>query len=165
MVSGADGTTINSCYLSTCTLNNVNNIKIQVLDLDNSPASIAITEKLAHNPRFTMGKPVKSMLEVQYALIHGDIVLAVVIPKEFSIRSEQALPDADILDKEKASSILFLVDGQDAATAATAAGYASAIINQWASLQSIDLRDKILFNPELEYSWYMVCLLYTSRCV
>lgn len=42
LVSGADGTTINSCYLSTCTLNNVNNIKIQrcesagVISLTNS---------------------------------------------------------------------------------------------------------------------------------
>lgn len=128
----------------------VRNVAFGVLDLDRSQASSQIVTRLAHNARFSFRGHYPSMSELQNALQKGEIVLAVVLPRGLQV-----------LTAEPPTRVTLLVDGQDAASAATAAGYASAILSQWGMEQlgydlPIELRDRILFNPSLEYSWYMV---------
>jgi ABC-2 type transport system permease protein len=150
----------------------VRNISMGILDLDRSPASSSLSERLIQNDRFVNQGHFQSMEEMRQALLAGTIILGVVIPREFALQIEGATPDAVTMESESPANITLLVDGQDAASAGTAAGYAGAIIGQWsletlrhellaqgmdmASLSPLDLRDRILNNPELEYSWFMV---------
>lgn len=150
----------------------VKNISLGVLDLDRSVASVEMAQGLEQNGRFSNKGSFVSIQEARESLLKGYVLLVLVIPRGFGGQIESALPDLESGDKGRAAVITLLVDGQDAGTSATAAGYAGAIIGQWAqkklidglrvqgadarSLQPVELQDRILFNPELTYSWYMV---------
>lgn len=137
----------------------VHHIALGVLDLDQSPTSYSIQNRLIQNNRFDLHGHYSSVFQLKEALQKGDLLIGVIIPNGFAKSVEPG-------------KILLLLDGQDAATAATAAGYASAIISQWGfeqiqhellaegldanTLLPLELNDKLLYNPGLEYTWYMV---------
>lgn len=150
----------------------VKNISLGILDLDRSPASDQISTRLAKNVRFKMQGNYASITDLQNGLRKGDIVIGAVIPKGFQVNVEAAGNNASVQEASEPARVMLLVDGQDASSAATAAGYASAVLSQWglehlerellsqgldaSTLQPLDLEDRILFNPGLIYAWYMV---------
>jgi ABC-2 type transport system permease protein len=148
----------------------VRNIPLAVVDLDHSPQSASLSRRLETNRRFAFQGHLQSLEAARQELLAGRILVAVAIPVGFEASVEQSMRDQE--GPERSIGVQVVVDGQDAATAATASGYASAIVSQWGtetlsremvgqgldarSLQPFDARDRILFDPELEYSWYMV---------
>jgi ABC-2 type transport system permease protein len=150
----------------------VRNVSIGILDLDQSPASSSLTRHIVANSRFIFRGHFQTLADLRESLLNGTVVTGIVIPNGFAQDVESAQPDALTLEAEDPARMTLFVDGQDAASAGTAAGYAAAIISQWAmaelnrellsqgadaaSLQILELRDRILYNPELNYEWYMV---------
>ena len=176
-------------------IRDVDHVRLGVLDLDRTQESRDVLRALSDNPRFSLREETRSLDEIQNALLRGDITLGVVIPGRFSQTLEETLaasrtsvaPPATTTSAAQSSAtaystasanripsaqIALLVDGEDAASASIAAGYANAILTQWmreralrngeaaggetSALETIDLRDRVLFNPELDYHWYMV---------
>jgi ABC-2 type transport system permease protein len=72
----------------------VRNISMGILDLDRSPASSSLSERLIQNDRFVNQGHFQSMEEMRQALLAGTIILGVVIPREFALQIEGATPDA-----------------------------------------------------------------------
>lgn len=150
---------IQTLVLGYAMTRDVNHIALGVLDLDHSCASLSIQNRIIHHKRFDFQQHYSSVIQIKDALQKGEILIAVIIPKGFAQANESG-------------KILLLVDGQDAATAATATGYTNAIISQWdleqvqskllaegmdiSPFQTFALNDHLLYNPQLDYTWYMV---------
>lgn len=150
----------------------VKNIKLGILDMEHSEQSSSLTRHIYKNKRFVWVENYTSISDVREGLVSGSIVVGVVIPKGFSTKIQSAVPEVSDMVLSDKASISILVDGQDAASAGTSAGYTAAIMNKWSTeylgkelalqgadistLQPLILSDRILFNPNLEYSWYMV---------
>lgn len=148
----------------------VKNIPLAVIDLDRSSQSAALSHRLQSNGRFASQGNLPNLEAAREALLSGQILVAVAIPEGFAASIEGAIREQEA--PERSTNVMIAVDGQDAATAGTAASYAGAIVSQWGSetlnremvgqgldarsLQPFDARERMLFNPELEYSWYMV---------
>jgi len=150
----------------------VKNISFGVVDLDHSAESAEVAEHMSHNARFTRHTTFARIEDAREALLRGQILLTIIIPKGFSEDVERAMPTEDDPESGTPAKVQILVDGQDAATSATGAGYAESILQAWGtqqlvkhleaqgievqSITPLEIHDRILFNPELEYSWYMV---------
>lgn len=148
----------------------VKHIGLGIVDLDHSAQSAALSHRLQSNGRFAFQGTLPSLEAAREELLAGRILVAVAIPEGFATSIDGSLREQEA--PERSTNVMIVVDGQDAATAGTAASYAAAIISQWGtetfqremvgqgldarSLQPFDARERMLFNPELEYSWYMV---------
>jgi len=148
----------------------VKHIALCLVDLDHSSQSAALSHRLQTNGRFAFQGNLPSLEAAREELLAGRILVAVAIPEGFAASVEGAIREQEA--PERSTNVMVVVDGQDAATAGTAAAYTSAIVSQWGtetfqrevigqgldarSLQPFDARERMLFNPELEYSWYMV---------
>ncbi|MCB9495359.1 MAG: ABC transporter permease [Fibrobacteria bacterium] len=148
----------------------VRGIAMGIVDLDHSGSSLSVSHRLRSNARFIDHGNLPDPEAARHALTRGDLSLVLVIPADFEHSLEHNQVDGG--PPEAAAPVQILVDGQDAATAATSAAYASAILGQWGqerlekdlisqgmdarTLLPLEIRDRILFNPELEFSWSMI---------
>ena len=98
--------------------------------------------------------------DIQRMINKGDVMLALVIPKDFShyIESGQAAP------------VQLLIDGSDANTATIARGYVKTVVSNYnvklltatlegrgiAPIKSLDARSRIWFNMGLTSTWFIV---------
>ncbi|HSQ42123.1 MAG TPA: ABC transporter permease [Fibrobacteraceae bacterium] len=162
---------VQSLVLGYALTRDVHNIQLVVVDQDHTPASAALIERVEGNRRFTPLGHLKTVQQVEQRLLQGKALLALVIPQGFANDLQDALPDDAGKQSHNPARVQLLVDGQDAATAATAVGYASAILAQYGTeelaqgldaqgfdirnQQPLDLRDRLAFNPDLDYAWYM----------
>lgn len=146
----------------------IDHIPTVVLDLDGRQDSRGLTDALANTQTFTIVERVQSMEAVQRALNSGRAKVAVIIPADYSER---------LLRREQASAQV-LVDGSDSQVATTAMNTAS-LLGTVLSMQRgkifgesmqaavarsqtgeavlpIDLRTRLLYNPNLESSHFFV---------
>lgn len=144
----------------------VKNISYVVLDEDQSGFSRELAAKFAHHPHFSPQGQVEDDAALEAALRSGEASLALHIPKGFARRFAMALEEGTV----DTASISLWLDGQDATTAQIAAGYAQALVQQWVrqslarvslaegveTVEPVRIDDRILYNPELRSSWYMV---------
>jgi len=163
---------LQSLILGYAMTRDVRNISLGILDLDHSPASAALGVHLKHHERFVYKGNFQTIAQMRQGLLDGSLVIGVMIPHGFAQQIQDAIPDASNMEANEPAKVTLLLDGQDAASAGTAAGYAGAIIAQWSmetleqellaqgldaqSLSPLDLRDNILYNQELDYTWNMV---------
>lgn len=150
----------------------VTHIRLGILDLDRSGRSTLVIGHLQANKRFENQGHYPSTAMLREALQKGEIQIGVVIPRGFATQIADAIPDPHGIQDADGAHISLWVDGQDASSAATAAGYAQAILQQWSldllgrelnaqgmeasTLNPLEIRDAVLYNPSLEYPWYMV---------
>lgn len=149
----------------------VSHIAYVVLDADHSLESSELQQSFATHPRFDFAGSVENREGLDAALRAGHAMVALEIPAGFASRLDAAL-DMGTGESADTASIQLLLDGQDATTAMIAAGYAQAIVNSWVNgrltrqvmadgrdleeLVPVRIQDRILFNPVLNSSWYMV---------
>jgi len=148
----------------------VRNIALGVVDLDRSEASVSLSHRVASNGRFSFRGHPADASEAHEGLMRGDFLAVLVIPEGFGRDMERQQRDGE--PPEKPVRVQVALDGQDAATGATAAGYVGQIVSQWGrermgrelvaqgfdsrSLQPFEVRESIAWNPELEFSWSMI---------
>lgn len=98
--------------------------------------------------------------EIEDKINHGDVLMALVIPKDFShyIRSGNTAP------------VQLLIDGSDANTATIARGYAQAVVSKYNTdlltstfaryglrlPNAVDARSRIWFNMGLTSTWFII---------
>lgn len=148
----------------------VRDIPVGIVDLDRSGQSASLGRRVRLNARFRDMGAFASAEAAREALTTGDILVALVVPPGFARDLERAQRDGE--PPVEPVRVQVLLDGQDASSAGTAGGYVAAIVAQWGSetvgselaAQGFDIRaatpletrERILYNPELEYSWGMV---------
>ena len=146
----------------------IDHIPLVVLDLDGSQQSRGLVEAMVNTRAFTVSQRVQDLDSLRRALSSGRAKAGVVIPVEYSerlLRGEQA-------------QVQVLIDGSDSQVATTALntvgllatqlsirrGQAMAEVTQQAPArdpegrpaQPIDLRPRLLYNPDLESSHFFV---------
>ncbi|MDD4899350.1 MAG: ABC transporter permease [Candidatus Omnitrophica bacterium] len=98
--------------------------------------------------------------EITHAIDKGDVMLALIIPKDFS----------HFLESGKTAPLQLIVDGSDANTAMIAMGYVRSVVGSYninlvasalkqagkAPLPSFDARPRIWFNMGLTSTWFIV---------
>lgn len=138
-----------------------------VLDRDHSTASIWLIQKFIRHGNFSYVGNVNDQDQLEESLRTGNAMLGLEFPAGFARTLELAQDDG-----ADTSRLRMVLDGQDATTAQIVAGYALALVNQWTQeqlarraaqnglepqdLSPVRIFDRILFNPSLESSWYMV---------
>lgn len=161
---------LQSIVLGYAMTREVREVPVAFVDLDHSVSSISIVGRIAANDRFEDRGPLPDLASAQRALRDGHAILAIVVPEGFEADLERGLRDGE--PPASPVSVQVLLDGVDPSTAGTAASYVGAIVAQWGSerlstdfaaqgidvrnLQPFEARDRILFNPDLEFSWSMV---------
>ena len=139
----------------------VRHVKLAVFDQDNSTQSREFTEQFIHSEYFDEAAVVHSDRQID-TLINGQVArVVVVIPNNFS---------QDIL-ASRPVKVQVLVDGANATTAATAAGYLAAMTQDYSTkitLEAlahygvskpalpIDYRPRVWYNPELTSPRFLV---------
>lgn len=154
----------------------VKNTSVAVFDRDGGPMSRDLIRVVESNSLFRFRGHAGSEEELRGMLDRGLIKLGMIIPADFSRELERASrpvpygpPYGTGMD---GAGIRIMVDGQDANSAGVARGYLSAVLNQWAAahlgsrleaagispdrVRPVSVDTKVLFNPLLKSSWYMV---------
>lgn len=163
---------LQSLVLGYAMTRDVDHIKFGVLDWDQTAESRDVLLALTENNSFYFTRETQSLKEMERALLKGEITLGVVILGDFARNLEGISLNPVPGNHYPEARIALLVDGEDAASASIAVSYANAILMQWmrerafhsgntagelsSALTFLDLRDNVLFNPELDYHWYMV---------
>lgn len=151
--------------------NETKNAKIMVFDQAKDRGSQSITGRFGSSPYFSLCEPATDYAAIEAAFRKGDIKMAIVIPPSF---------ESD-LARFNSAGIQLITDASDPNTAATLAGYASGIINEYQDelLNSVELPYRIstevrmVYNPELKAAvnfvpgvmsliLLLVCVLMTS---
>lgn len=161
---------LQSIVLGYAMTREVRDVPVAFVDLDQSTSSISLVRRIASNERFQDQGPLADLAAAQHALRDGRALLVLVVPRGFGSDLERGLRDGE--PPEAPVRIQLLLDGVDPSTAGTAASYVGAIVAQWGgerlssdfaaqgidvrNLQPFESRDRILFNPDLEFSWSMV---------
>ncbi len=132
----------------------VDNIPLAVRDLDRTPESRELIDRLTSSGYFRLVLYTQSYSEIVKAIDKRDVTLGIVIPKDF----------ADKLRKGGATSVQALVDGSDPTRGGIAIGYFEVIVGifredllvrelQRQSITKLEVplepRIRILYNPEL----------------
>jgi ABC-type multidrug transport system permease subunit len=132
----------------------VQHIRAAVYDMDRGVESRRLIEALANTATFDITKQAASEKEIYREIVAGNVKVGVIVPPDYSAR---------LLRGEQAT-VQILVDGSDS-TVATAAVQASQLVGQVRSLQQsglvaeelpIEIRPRVLFNPDLESSHFYV---------
>ena len=139
----------------------VRNLRVATLDLDRTQLSSRLIERFTATEYFRRSADLASMGEVDQALDHGRADLVLVIPHGFSV---DALSGRD-------AAVQVLLSGMNGNTANAARGYAAAIVGTLsheamleqarragvaASLPAVSLEQRIWYNPQLEFRYFMV---------
>ncbi len=139
----------------------VRNIYTVICDLDNSPASRQIVERIKNSGYFNLRYFEARENHLPYYLDSGKASVAVVIPQNMSRN----------LAKNQKTQIQIIVDGQDSNTSTIALGYISGILESFISdrvgqqlantpeamdVHLLSPNIRIWYNENLKYSDYMV---------
>jgi len=134
----------------------VKHLALDVYDADRSQLSRQITASLKAADYFVISdqettKKQVPLWELEERFKSGRAEMALIIPNNFS----------QLLESGQSVSIGWLADGSDANAARIGIGYASQIVNRFASnitglKSNIDLHSESLYNPEAESIYYMV---------
>ncbi|MCG3199713.1 MAG: ABC transporter permease [Candidatus Omnitrophica bacterium] len=132
----------------------IQHIRTIVHDMDRSAESRRLVESLANTQTFDVVEEVHGDLEVHRRIVAGTARVGVIVPPDFS---------AKILRGEKAT-VQVLVDGSDSSVATNAVqtalgvGYLQALQRAGVTPEtaSIEVRPRVLFNPDLESSHFYV---------
>ncbi|MDD5282134.1 MAG: ABC transporter permease [Candidatus Omnitrophica bacterium] len=109
---------------------------------------------------FKIVKYTDNYRDIQHMIDNGQVMMAMVIPKDFS----------HFIESGKTSTLQLLVDGSDSNTATIAMGYVRSVVakynlnllvNSLSSLgvspaRSVDMRSRIWFNMGLNSRWFIV---------
>ncbi|MBI1807151.1 MAG: ABC transporter permease [Ignavibacteria bacterium] len=138
----------------------VKHISLAVFDQSKSAQSREFIRSFSNVEYFDVAYAVESYREADRLLSEGKVMIALVIPSDFS-RDLTAGHDADIQ---------ILVDGSNANTATTAIGYATILVQTYSSTLAsrvmerqgrelflpIDVRPRVWYNPELSSAKFLV---------
>lgn len=139
----------------------VRHTRIAVVDRSRSMESRALIDRFRQGDLFEFMGNLNDEEQARNLLDRGKIRMAIVIPQDFAQRMA-----------EQDARVLFIADGQDANSATIATGYAKAVTVGWAmeglkrqlrakgidieTLLPVRVETRILFNPRLKSSWYMI---------
>jgi len=138
----------------------VKNLSVAVVDEDRSPESRHFVQSLTGSEYLVHKWSLDDRSGIDRLLEEGEAQVALVIPRGF----------AHAMIEGKSIQVQVIVDGANANTAAIAAGYvalgiqdySSRVLAQWLErhgahiLVPIDIRPRLLFNPELKTAKYLV---------
>lgn len=136
------------------------NIRLAVLDQDNSPQSRKLSEAFYQNNLFIPGPPARSPMELQEHLFRGRTDITLWIPKGY----------AQDLAAGRTAGLGAAVDGANSSAAGRTLGYAQAVVRQeearilksrllsqpTARVPRIEPVTRFFYNPELESRNYMI---------
>ncbi|MCK9572609.1 MAG: ABC transporter permease [Candidatus Omnitrophica bacterium] len=109
---------------------------------------------------FKITKYTDNYRDIEYLIDSGQVMLALVIPKDFS----------HFIESGKVAPLQLLVDGSDSSTATIAMGYVSAVVSRYnvnllvnalakqgiKPARSIQLRSRVWYNMGLNSRWFIV---------
>jgi ABC-2 type transport system permease protein len=140
----------------------VTNLKLGVVDDDQSIESRALVNALGESRSFSLTSTYGSVDELAGALSKGDLSAGMVVPYDYSRN----------LQRGAGTTVQVLLNGVNANTAAITQGYAESVLASYNSeLKSrrpdstlgpaphhdfVSLRPAFLYNPGLEGSWFLV---------
>jgi len=139
----------------------VKHISLAVCDQDKSPTSRALVENFLHTEYFDFTYYLAAPGEIDAAMERGEVRAVLVIPPDFT---ERVLAG-------KQAPIQFVVDGANATEAATAVGYANAILLNYSAkifmeavkrfsgsrlALPVDARPRVWYNPELKSAKFLI---------
>ncbi|HNR89695.1 MAG TPA: ABC transporter permease [Spirochaetota bacterium] len=139
----------------------VKRVSTAVVDQDHSRLSRRFVEKFAHTEYISLYGHVRSTREIDALIDRGDIIMAIVIPRNFE-RMHQSGKRADIQ---------LVVDGSDSTSATVAIGYVKSILFEFNNENKIrelgaigiasvampvEVRSRIWYNAELKSKNFIV---------
>ncbi|MDX1700791.1 MAG: ABC transporter permease, partial [Melioribacteraceae bacterium] len=140
----------------------VNTVHTTIIDFDKSETSRRLLNDIYASGYFTFDNYTNSYDELQTDLESGKTILGLVIPNDFEKQ----------LNKNSTPKVQAIFDGSDGNTAAVAAGYINAIINDFSQnvlLENLRTQGKdislasamhtkvrVWYNPELKTRYYMI---------
>lgn len=139
----------------------VDNVPIAIWDQSGSRASRELISAFAGSQYFSIRGYVHSYPELEGSIDKGDVLLAVVIPRDF----------AQQVGARRRAPVQVIVDGSDSNTATIAMGYADIVAQNYSrplTIQDIqrgggrllnagvDLRPRVWFNADLESRNYII---------
>lgn len=144
-----------------------------VVDHDQSTLSRDLLESFTASSYFRISGRSDDVRELERALDHGDAIVGIVVPPDFS----------DAVASGEGVAVQIVVDGTNSNIATVAKGYAERIIRRWGlehAGSTVDLAvrldERAWFNPELESRNYnvpavigaiimLICLLLTALAI
>ncbi len=123
--------------LSYAMTTDLKNLRIAVLDQDQTAASRELTESFFQNTAFRLADHVNNPRELQDYLQKGRAELSLWIPKGY----------AEDIAAQRSATVGIMVDGENSNAAGRAMGYAEAVIRQQAQ-RELDIR--LLSNPTVQ---------------
>jgi ABC-2 type transport system permease protein len=133
----------------------IRHVKLAVQDRDGSPESRLLVAKFVQSTYFDLVATVESDQDADRLMDRGEIRALLVIPEGFSQRiREGRTADAQVI-----------LDGDNANTATTVLGYATAVLRDASttlspgaltSLRSIVMEPRVWYNPELRSTLFLV---------
>ncbi|HEY4613634.1 MAG TPA: ABC transporter permease [Bacteroidota bacterium] len=138
----------------------VKHLKLAVYDEDRSSRSRELVASMTQSDYFGLALALDSKAQIDRVLENGDAHLALVIPSDFSRK----------LDSGNEATVQVIIDGSNSNSATTAGGYmAQAILAYSTRVQAewleqrgraftipLDIRPRLLYNPELKTAKYLV---------
>jgi len=134
----------------------VERLALDIYDFDQSRESRELVDAFSAGEYFVPTDPEpplneRPVYDLENRFKAGESDMALVIPVDFSEK----------LTEGNAVTIGLISDGANASQAATGLGYAEQIVNRFSALQArgtvgLDVRSKILYNPEMESVYFMV---------
>lgn len=127
----------------------IRRVELAVADLDRTPASRRLLERFTASPSFRLVAAVDSQEQLGPLLDRGEARLALTIPAGFAARQAAGLP----------TPVQLLADGSDAAAGTIGLGYALGTLQlaaQEVAAAGVELRPRVLYNPELVSRNFMV---------
>lgn len=134
--------------------NEISYAKIAILDNDKGMHSRKITHRLLSSGYFRLEENLTTYADIEKAFRKGKIKMVVVFPQDFDSEYERS----------KGAHIQLLADASEQNTAISLVNYASAIIGDYSAAQNpvvsspmmIDVRSRMVFNPELKGAFVFV---------
>lgn len=134
----------------------VRNLPTAVADRSGSAESRALVREFGSSGYFSIEHSAPDDTEVAALLDRGDVMAALIIPREFSRQLVQGAP----------ASVQLILDGSNANAASVAQGYAQRIVQNFAlhrqsphstaSRVAVELHPRVWYNSELDYRRFMV---------
>jgi ABC-2 type transport system permease protein len=139
----------------------VKNISIGIYDQDKGAFARSYIEKFSHTEYLKIKENIERYDAIDYLIDSGQIIMAVVIPRDFEKRFKSG----------KSADVQLLVDGSDSTSAMIATGYVKAITLEFNNdinlmklkkkgiielKQPVEVRNRIWYNPELESKNFII---------
>lgn len=138
----------------------ITNLPMMVMDLDHSPASRELIDKLNNSETFEVGSYVRDFDEIEHALIHGSISAGIVIPSGFG---------RNLVHQDQNTRVIAYINGAESIPARVSVSTLTGLIREWngeiflerfqvsEEVQAdITPRLRIWFNQELSEAFYTV---------